>query len=508
VRDYGVILWRRKWVVLVPLVVATLVALGASALQTPIYSTSAQVLIQPRGQDGLFDTSEQTLNDRAIETEIKVVEGEAVRRRVQDNLGLPVAPPPANASALGGTDVISISVRGTSPENVATVADAYAAAYIEVRREQSVDQLVAASTEVQLAVDELQSEIDTLSEDDPLRSTLVSQQANLKTTLDQLRVDAALRTGGATIIQTAPVPSEPVEPNIGRTVVVAATVGLLVGIGAALLLAYLDDRVRTMRQLEEVGRLPVLAEVPVDPPPGDLPVAVSEPTHESVEDFRGLRTNLLFIGLDRPVCVIQVTSSLAGEGKTTVAANLAVVLAHAGHNVALVDADLRRPRIHEMFSFAIAPGLTDVLLGDQPADAVRSVEVGGGVSIAVYTAGTVASNPSELLSSPRVEQLFQRFRQEFDYVVVDSAPIVPVSDSVALTSAVDTVLVVAQAGRVSSRDLRACVERLSQVGAPAVGAILNQSVDRRRTSYGYGGYQAPPGNAVPLTDEERAVTRS
>ena len=202
-RDYAAVVGRRKWLVIVTVVLCTAVAIGITAMQTPVYSASSEVLVQPRGQDGLFETQIVNLNERAIETEIQVIEGEVVRSRVQENLDLADLPPSANASAVGQTDVISIAVRDPNPSNAAVLANAYASAYIEVRREQAVNELLAASAEVQSAIDDLQVQIDALDEEDPRRAGLITQLANFQTTLDQLRVDAALRTGGAAIIKSA-----------------------------------------------------------------------------------------------------------------------------------------------------------------------------------------------------------------------------------------------------------------------------------------------------------------
>ena len=384
--------------------------------------------------------------------------------------------------------MISIEVRDTNAANAQILADAYAEAYIDVRREQAVSELLAASAEVQIAIDELQADLDALPDDDPRASSLVAQIANFGTTLDQLRVDAALRTGGAAIIQPAELPETPVEPTPLRTVTLAAVVGLMLGLGAAFLFDYLDDKIRSEEDLEQLTDRPVLAVVPVDPPPDSRPIAVSEPTHDAVEAYRGLRTNLMFLGLDRPIRVIQVTSSLAGEGKTTTSANLAVVLAQAGHRVAIVDADLRRPRLHQVFGQPQTPGFTDLLFGKAARDVVRHVAVGAEHQISLFTSGTVPSNPSELLSGRRIQQLLTEMGGHYDYVIVDSAPILPVSDSVALASAVDGVLVVTHAGRVTDENLLDTLERLERVAAPVLGLVLNQVTGTSRDYYAYGGY--------------------
>ena len=497
-RDYGRVVVRRKWIVVAPVLLAAVVSVLLTAMQTPIYSASAEVLIQPRGEDALFESDVRNLNDRSIQTEIQVVEGVAVRDRVRENLGLADEPPPVSAAAVGGTDVIRLSVRDPNASNAATYADAYAQAYIQVRREQSVEALLAASTEVQNAIDQLQAQIDSLPDDDPQVASLRSQQANFNTTLDQLRVDAALRTGGAVVIRTADVPASPIEPTPGRTLVLAAVVGLLIGLASAFLIEYLDDKVRTAEDLEDLTAETVLAAVPVDPPPDSRPVALSEPTHGSVEAYRGLRTNLQFLALDRPLNVVQITSSLPGEGKTTTATNLAVVLAHAGHRVALVDADLRRPTAHLVFSLDQKPGLSELLLGAEPRAAVNHVDVGGGDRMSVYTAGTLPSNPSEMLSSKRIRVLLGEMGAHYDYVIVDSAPILPVSDSVALAAAADGVIVVAHSGRVTETNVDETMERLARVSAPTLGFVLNQVTARSAGEYLYGGYEAAADIAEPV----------
>ena len=488
-RDYASIVDRRKWIVVAAVLITTLVALVLSVLQTPIYVADSEVLIEPRGEDALFDDQVENVDYRAIETEIQVIEGQAVRARVQENLGLDAAPSPVSASAIGDTDVISVAVRNTNAANAAILATAYAEAYVEIRREQGVTDLLAASVEVQRAIDELQDDIDALDADDPQRPALVAQLATFTTTLDQLLVDARLRTGGATVIKIAEVPASPVEPTPARNVMLAAVVGLLLGLGAAFLIDYLDDEVRTAEDVEALTGRPILAEVPVDPPVDARPLAISDPSHLSVESYRGLRTNLQFLALDEQLSVVQITSSLSGEGKTTTATNLAVVLARAGHQVALVDADLRRSRVHEMFGISSVPGLTEMLLGTAPKDVVQLVDVGADHRISIYPSGAIPSNPSEMLSGRRMKMLLDRMGEHYDYVIVDSAPVLPVSDSVAVAGSVDGVIVVCQARRINESSLTETLERLDRVSAPIIGMVLNQARSANRDAYVYGGYR-------------------
>lgn len=487
-RQYGAVLRRRKWWIVGATSLTVISGLCLVLLTTPIYAASSKILVQPRGQDTLFGEQVLVLNERAVQTEVEVLEGAAVRNRVMDDVGLRVVPPRASAGARGQTDVVTITVRDTSAANAQLLANAYAVAYIDLRREQSVADLLAASAEVQMAVDGLQSQLDELSDTDPLRPSLVAQIANFSETLDRLRVDAALRTGGATIIEPASLPVDPVEPTPVRTLAIAVLVGVLVGTCMAFIVEHLDDKVRTDDDLLRIGASPVLAVVPIESKSAGRPVAATSSDSVTAEAYRGLRTNLRFLALDRPTPVVQVTSSNAGEGKTTTATNLAVVLVQAGHRVVLVDADLRRPRVHEAFDVAQSPGLIDLLLGDDGDQAIHEVEIAPGERLSVITSGAVPSNPGEALSSKRLDTLMKELASSFDFVLVDSPPVLPVADAIALSSAVDAVVVVAQAGRVTTHHVQATADRLAQVGAPVVGYVLNQVTARGIGYSSYGGY--------------------
>jgi succinoglycan biosynthesis transport protein ExoP len=489
-RDYLAVIRRRWWIVVGALLLATGAALTLSVTTTPVYEAEAQMLVQTRSTDSLFDTGldlRGTDATRAVQTEIQVLEGERVRTRLMTNLGLVEEPPDVDASVVGSTDVVAVRVRDTDPATAQTLADAYVQAYIDERREQAVDELLAASAQVQIKISEIDAEIATLPDSDPQVSILLAQQAAFRETLNRLQVDTALKTGGASVVKSAEFPIDPVEPTPVRTATLAAVVGLLLGLGAAFTIDYFDDSLRTEDDLERLTDLPVLAVVPVDPPKDHRPVALSAPDDYAVETYRGLRTNVQFLGLDRPVKIIQITSSLPGEGKTTTATNLAVVLAQAGRRVVIVDGDLRRPRIHETFAVPQTPGMIDLLVGEPLELVATTLPVGGGADITVVPSGTVPGNPGELLSSHRARGVLAQLADQFDLVIVDSAPVLPVADAIALAGAVDAVLFVTQAKRTSRRNAVEALERLGRVRAPLVGMVLNQAKrNERRGKYGYG----------------------
>jgi polysaccharide biosynthesis transport protein len=507
--DYWRVLVRRKWIVVAAVLMALLGSLIMSLLQDPIYEAEAQMLVEPRSSAEVFEEDPalnvQTL-ERAIDTEIQVLEGQRVRERVQSDLGLDELPPEVNGSPVGTTDVVMVSVRSEDPRAAQMLADAYVSAYTETRREQAVESLSATGAELQATIDDLQAQID--AEADPeQRATLVAQQATFKQRLDQLRVDAALTTGGASVVKAAELPDDAVEPQPLRSAALAAVVGLLLGLVAAFLVEFVDDSVRTDEDLEAITDKPVLAVVPTEPPPDNRPIAFSVPQEFAVEVYRGLRTNIQFLGLDAPMKVIQVTSSIPGEGKTTTAANLGVVLFQAGHEVVVVDGDLRKPQLHELFAVPPAPGLTEALLGEPIEMVVNHLDPG----LHVVAAGHVPPNPSEMMSNPRVGAFLRDLAVRYEFVVVDAPPVLPVSDSVALARWVDGILMVVQADRVSKRDVTESLARLERIGASVFGLVLNRAATTAgEGAYGYGygygyGYRKPAPPSPPPRQEPTMV---
>jgi capsular exopolysaccharide synthesis family protein len=217
-------------------------------------------------------------------------------------------------------------------------------------------------------------------------------------------------------------------------------------------------------------------------------VSIHAPKSAAAEAYRTLRTSVQFVGLDRPLRMIQVTSPVAGEGKTTTIANLGVALARAGKRVVMVDCDLRRPRIESFFGLPNELGFTNVLVGDATLPQAAQ-PLPGEPRLAILPAGPPPPNPSELLSTRRAHEILTALREEADYVLVDSPPVLPVSDSIIIAGMVDATILVVTAKSTTKRQAHRAVEQLQQVSAPLVGVVLN-GVGRDSGvyaySYGYG----------------------
>lgn len=490
-RQYLRVLRRRKLALISAVVLVMGAAVIASVLQTPIYAGAAEVLRQSTSTQSIFasPTAQPADPQRALQTEIQVVESQPVRDAVRAKLGYAAT---ISATPLAQTDVIVIRAEDTKPRRAADVANAYASAYIDYRRKQAVDDVLFQATEVQSKITDLQKQIDAAT--GPLKDTLVQQQALFKNKLDQLQVDASVQTGGAQLVNPAEVQTTPVRPRPAHNAAIALVVGLFFGVGVVFLLEYLDDSIKSKEDLERAApSLSVLSLIPLVPgwkAKGEARVvSVSEPTSPAAEAYRTLRTSIQFLGLDRPVRAVQVTSPSAQEGKTTTLANLGVALARTGSRVVIVCSDLRRPRVHEFFGLSNRVGFTSVLLGEVPlADALQRVP--GVDRLYVLASGPLPPNPSELLQSRRAQEVLRMLQAEGNFLLIDSPPILPVTDGLVLSRCAEGTIVVCSSGKTGRKELARSIEMLRQVDAPLIGAVLNGVSHESGYGYGYAYYQA------------------
>jgi capsular exopolysaccharide synthesis family protein len=439
---------------------------------------------------------------RRIATEVEVMKSEPVRAAVRAALGPPV--PAASVSAVGSSDVIEIRAQSTSRSRAAAMASAYATSYLEYRRSQSLGDLAQAEQKIQARISDFQAQIDALdiaaragntqsTGTSASRDTLVTQQALFKQRLDELRVDAELKTGGAQIVTKGLAPTTKVKPTTAKNGVLALVLGSILGVGLAFMLEFLDDSIRTKDDLERwADGTPVLGLLPVVAYRKDVDnphlVTLADMTSPSAEAYRSLRTSLQFLGVARAPRVFQITSANPREGKTTTTANLGVVLAQAGQRVVMVDCDLRRPRLHGFAGLSNQRGFTSAFVGDLPlSEVIRPVpEV---ERLFVLASGALPPNQSELLASRRTAEIFAELQETFDVVLVDCPPVLPVTDASVLSAWVDATIVVVTAGSTPRSDLRRALELLRQVDAPVVGLVLNQVQAVDSYGYRYGRYE-------------------
>lgn len=313
------------------------------------------------------------------------------------------------------------------------------------------------------------------------------------TEIDKIEGDGTPGSAAVTLIpgDSARLPAAPSSPNVRLALALGALVGLAIGIGYAVVRRILDRRVRDPREIERETHTPVVGILPLDRTleagrrlfnfemsrSGSIPLA---------EAMRELRTNLQFMSVDNPPRAIVITSPLPGDGKSTLAGNLAMSLTAAGQRVILIDADLRRPMLATLFGLPEGAGLTDILAGRAELDDVVHT-IGRSGDLSVITTGRIPPNPSELLGSNRMRELVRTLSAQA-LVLIDSPPLLPVTDGAILSTVADGALVVVSAGKTTYDMLIKANENLARANARPLGIVLNR-VPRRGSTAAYYGYQ-------------------
>ncbi|MBI5352695.1 MAG: polysaccharide biosynthesis tyrosine autokinase [Chloroflexi bacterium] len=309
---------------------------------------------------------------------------------------------------------------------------------------------------------------------------------NLLNNLEAVRLARLQNTPNVVSIEAAVVPTKPIRPKPITNTGLAAAVGLILAGGIVFLIEYLDDTIRTPDDVERILKLPIIGYI------GNITVSKSEtvdmhvlkhPRSPIAEAFRSLRTNLEYANVDHPLSKILVASSGPGEGKSTIASNLAVIIAQGGKRVLLIDADMRRPRIHAIFGIPNHVGLSALFRGSMTLrSAMRPAP--GLENVFIITSGNLPPNPTELLASARMDQILQEASREVDVVVVDSPPSL-VADYQVLSTKMDGVIMVIQPGSTHADTASAMLDQLGRVNAAVFGIVLNKIP---RNNYHYGGY--------------------
>ena len=289
----------------------------------------------------------------------------------------------------------------------------------------------------------------------------------------------------AGVVDTPRLPSTRCHLKPTRNLALALVLGLLLGFGLAVLREVLDTSVRRIHDVPSLRETPLLSALAFDTEVQKTPLINNLPSHAPrVEAFRVLRTNLSFVDVDHTSKAFVVTSSVPAEGKSTTAVNIAIAMASAGQRVLIVDGDLRRPQVASMLNLEGSVGLTTVLVGS--SDLNEAIQVHTPSGLHVLTAGQLPPNPAELLQSKAMTELVSRLRTMFDIVVIDTPPLLPVTDAAVLASQTDGAVVVVRFGKTTKEQLGGAVDRLRAVDSAPLGVILNMVPTGRSGSDGYG----------------------
>jgi polysaccharide biosynthesis transport protein len=512
-RSYARLIRRRKWWVIGIGLGGLALSLAFSLAQPDEYAATAQVLVQPASQSTALGTAQQPVTPTQVQTMQQLATSAPVLARVRRELG---TTPAVTAAQVAQTNLIAITAVSAIPARAALVANAYAAAFVKVQRTVALDNLAAAESQLRAQIRSISKQVamlrgtpGTASE----QTALVNQAAVLREQLAQMQVNSTGNAGGLSLVTPAQVPSAPASRGPVEDGLLGLAGGLILGLGAAFLRDNLDDAVASKEAAEEFSGATVLTAVPMvtswkrrDRP---LVVSLARPMSPAAEAYRSLRTSLQFVRQEHDLRTILVTSPAAAEGKTSTLSNLGAVFAQSGERVLLVSCDLRKPRLGQFFGVDERFGLTTAILGEHSLEELIQ-PVSGNEDLWLLPSGQPPPNPAELLSGRRTQEIFWSLREHFDLVLIDSPPVLPVTDAVILSKDADATLLVVAAGQTRRGDLQRAAEQLAQVNARVTGVVLNETT-KQGAGYGYGygygdSYLAEPATVqVPLQLNGAAV---
>lgn len=417
---------------------------GVTLLVKPTYTADTQLFVAIQGSGTVSELQQgNTFSQARVQSYVKTITTPVVLQPAIDTLGLTETPDELSRRIKASTDLntvlINIAVTDTSAVQAAAIAQAVA------------DSLVKA--------------VDTLEKPKAGGTSPVS----------------------LSIITPATAPSAPSAPNTRLNLLLGLGAGLVLGVAGAVLRSTMDNRIRSEANLRRVTDAPLLGGISFDQDATKKPLLTqTSPQSPRAESFRQLRTNLQFANISGHAKTVLVTSSLPGEGKSTTATNLAIALAQAGQTVCLVDADLRRPMVHEYLGLERNAGLTTALVGT--VDVNELLQQWGEQDLYVLTSGQIPPNPSELLGSQEMQDLVDRLERAFDIVIIDAPPLLPVTDAAVLAPHVGGVVVVVGTHKLRQPDLQKSLGALELVRANVFGMVLNRLPSKGPDSYSYGYY--------------------
>lgn len=437
---------RKSWILVS---VITLLTVGVSAAwsitQTPQYEASTRLFVSVRsGESSVGElTQGSTFARQAVTSYVSVVNSSIVMDRVISELDLQTTSDQlaASVSADSPADTVLINVNVLNPDP-----------------------------------DMAQQIANTTSE---VFSDVISNQIEAVSDVGPTRVQVE-------IIQPARLPESPVSPNVKQNLVLGFILGVALGAGLAVLRSALDTRVRSKEDITAITELPIVGTIAKDPDSEKRPIiALEDPKNPLVESYRALRTNLRYLDVENDQKSIVVTSAGPGEGKSTTAVNLAIVMADAGARVVLIDADLRKPKVAMMLGIEGSVGLSDLLIGRVNFEG--ALQQWGRKQLFVLPSGRIPPNPSELLGSSAMGKTLEALSAHFDYIIIDS-PALAVTDAAILSTRTGGAVVVSAAGKTRKDELADAFDTLENVDGRVLGVIATMVSTKGPNAYNYGAY--------------------
>ncbi|HEY6887601.1 MAG TPA: P-loop NTPase [Solirubrobacter sp.] len=513
IADYLRPLWTRKWLVFLAVAVATGGVYAYYAHKPKVYRTATLVYVKDPG-DPVSGTPSLQSTDRTVSNQASLLYSRDTAATVAGKIGFSGSPAELlrriSITSRAGQDFVNVTATAPTPDEAALIANAYAKEFVEFINNSQSDRIKRA---LELTRTQLR--------DTPRGPASSGSRSNLTAQVQRLELAADVPPTITRQVDPALPPQHPFEPRPVRNALFAFALSLILAVAAAFGLERFDRRLKRPDQVEGLYRAPLLATLPHTDKPAPIKNGEAALGAEFQEAFRVLRTNVELARLDTPPRTIVVTSAVPGEGKSTVVRNLALAYRETGKRVAVIEADLRRPSLGALFGDAGGGGLTDVLRQEADLSDVV-VQIGasmpgfdelvqlelehGGTApngngnghtnghgkahgtITLLRSGARPANPPAVLGSARVAEVLDQIRDHHDIVLIDTAPLLAVTDTVPLLRYADAAIVVCRLGVTSRDTARRLVEFLDRVpGLDLLGVVANDLSNFEASGYGYGG---------------------
>ena len=516
IREYARVLQRWLWLIALCSIIAAVSAYIISAcFIQPVYKAEAVLMVEPSaGVSSSIRYQDVLAGERIARTYAEILESRPLLEKTLIKLGYPPdlsdkeLPFNVSVQAVRETQLIRISVESKDPQLAAKAANTLAETFIEERAQGQARRFGSLKTSIETQLANIDEEIAKLDKQRGKAQTqedvkVIEQQlvnlrdmrTRLLTSLYDIQLAEAQHTELITQLEKADVPDKPVRPRKLMNALIAGVLGGMLAVMGAFATEYLDTTIKSPEQIEQIAGLPVLGnifEFEANPGSNSNLITLEQPRSHTTESFMVLRANLEFLNVDTPLQVLGITSPGVGEGKSNVAANLALVMARGGKRVILIDADLRKPMIHSLTGLAQSPGLSEALV-EKEIPLEEYLQTIGIENLRILTSGRRPPNPADLLASRRMGELIAHFKSLCDMVIVDSPPLLAVADTIFLGKWLDGILVIAEWGRTDRSAFVESVERARQSGLRVLGAVLNKVKPPSRGYYYYYYYESSDG---------------
>lgn len=503
IKEYAYLFWSWGWLIVLAGLLAGATTYVVSINTTPVYESSTRLLVsEPPAMRSIEYTGIVT-GQTTTRTYAQMLVDRPVLQGVIDQLQLVITPEDLKESisveAVRDTQLLVITVQNTDPFLAAGITNTIATVFTDRIRVLQSQRYAATQEGLAKQIQDMELQIEATDQAiarETDASQLLQLQARLTeyrglysqlvTNFEEVRLAEAQNSTNVVVSEPAVVPTIPVSPRTTRNTLLAAVAGMLLAAGAVFAFDTLDDTIKNPDEIRQRFNLLILGMIASHETQDEKPISLHQPRSPVAEAFRALRTNITYAAVDTPLRRIIVTSATPQEGKTTVSSNLAVVMAQGEKKVVLVDADLRRPQVHRRFGLANIVGLSDLFLMMRPLVTLPRgvIQSSGAPGLDVVTSGKLPPNPAELLTSHKMTQFLDLLSQEYDLIVVDTPPVLTVTDAAALASRMDGVILVAKPGVTKLSAFKQSVEQLRGVGARVLGVVLNE-VNPTSRKYGY-----------------------